>query len=187
MSKLSLLLLACLAACAAAQVSVTIPGVVEPDIGAALGNAQKQGKVPGASKQQGGAVAAAPSAGVSQGQSSGQQSGQQSGGQSGIASQLQQAGVGSSGRHLLQAGCFFSGQIGGTGIFVSNLCALVGMLCDRCTGLPARTDSAAPCAQRHLPVHAGRAAELAVLRQGCACAVLCLACCIILARTWAEL
>ena len=118
--KLSLLLVACLAVFAAAQISVTIPGVVEPDIGAALGNAQKQGKVPGASKQQQGV--AAPSAGVSQqGQ---QQSGQQqSGQQSGIASQLQQAGVGGSGRHLLQgAKCFFSGQIGGTGIFVSNLC-----------------------------------------------------------------
>jgi hypothetical protein len=126
MSKLSLLLLACLAAFVAADLSVTIPGIVEPDVGAALGNAQKQGKVPGASSKQ---FAAAPSGGVSQGQSAGQQqkSGQQSGqpsGQSGIASQLQQAGVGS-GRHLLQgAQCFFSGQIGGTGIFVSNLCAL---------------------------------------------------------------
>ena len=125
MSKLSLLLLAVCAAFACAQVTVTIPGVVNPDVGAALSNAQKSGKVasaPGA-KQSG--AAQAPSAAMSQGQSGQQQSGQMQGGQSGIASQLQQAGVGSGGRHLLQgAPCFFSGQVGGTGIFVSNLCVL---------------------------------------------------------------
>ena len=126
MSKLSLLLLAVCAAFACAQVTVTIPGIVNPDVGAALSNAQKSGKVasaPGA-KQSG--AAQAPSAAMSQGQSGQQQSGQMQGGQSGIASQLQQAGVGSGGRHLLQgAPCFFSGQVGGTGIFVSNLCVLI--------------------------------------------------------------
>ena len=125
MSKLSLLLLACLAAFAAAQLTVTIPGIVTPDVGAALSNAQKSGKVASAPGAKQGA-AQAPSAAMSQGQSGQQQGGQmQGGGQGGIASQLQQAGVGSGGRHLLQgAQCFFSGQVGGTGIFVSNVCVL---------------------------------------------------------------
>lgn len=125
MAKFSLVLLGCVAvafAClAAADVSVNIPGVVAPDIGAALNKAVQSGKLPGASAAKAGA--AAPSAGVSAGQAKGQQAkGQQpQGNNADFATQLQAAGVG--GRHLLQSqSCLFSGAIGSTGISVSNLC-----------------------------------------------------------------
>ncbi len=75
----------------------------------ALNAAASSGKIAGA-RQAGGAQA--PSAAGQKGQQ-----GQQ--GTGSFASQLQAAGVG--GRHLLQAPkCLFSGQVGGTGIFVSG-------------------------------------------------------------------
>jgi len=114
MAKFSLVLLGCLAAAfaclAAADLSVTIPGVVAPDIGAALNKAAQSGKLPGASAAKAGA--AAPSAAVNAGQ-------QAQGGNADFAAQLKAAGVG--GRHLLQSSaCLYSGAIGP--LTVSNLC-----------------------------------------------------------------